>query len=507
MAARTISMEHYNMILRLQELGFSIKGIARQLGLARNTIRRYLSDQGGDSPPDDTAAPSSSPRIGLPLRVQQLHEHFSYAERELKKTGVTRQMLWLEYKDIHPDGFQYSHYCYHFQQYLRTKDVVMHLEHKPGNETMIDFAGKKLSYVDLPSGELIECQVFVSVMPHSGLIYVQAVHSQKTADFVSCINGMCQYYGGLSRSILCDNLKTAVVSPSKYEPVFTEVCYQLSEHYNTCFTATRPYKPRDKAMVERAVSIVYTHVYAPLRNETFHSLKALNLSIRTYVDALNLHPYKGSGYCRRDLFNAEEASTLLPLPSHLFAPKNCVQATVQRNYHVLLGEDKHYYSVPFSYTGKKVKVLYDTESVEIYLSGERIACHQRQQTRSRYHTLPDHMPKSHSQAVNFRGWSEEELLSKAMRIGPHTQEAARRILVSSIYPPQNFKACHGMIILHKKYGIARLEAACCRALGGSRVNYTMIRNILEKGLDQQVLTEQSPSLPDHQNIRGANHYV
>lgn len=495
------------MILRLQELGFSIKGIARQLGLARHSICRYLSDQGWDSHPSDTAAPVAPPRIGLPLRIQQLHEHFSYAERELKKTGVTRQIPWLEYKDNLPGGFQYSHYCYHFQQYLRTKDVVMHLEHKPGDETMIDFAGKKLSYVDLPSGEVIECQVFVSVMPHSGLIYVQAVHSQKTADFVSCINGMCQYYGGLSRTILCDNLKTAVVRPSKFEPVFTELCYQLSEHYNTCFTATRPYKPRDKGMVKRAVSIVYTHVFAPVRNETFHSLKELNLGLRTYVDELKLRPYMGSGYCRRDLFNAEEASTLQPLPSHLFALKNCVQATVQRNYHVLLGEDKYYYSVPFTYTGKKVKVLYDIESVEIYLGGERIACHQRQRSLSRYHTQPDHMPKSHSQAIIYRGWSEEELLSKAMRVGPHTQEAARRILVSSIYPPQNFKSCHGMIMLQNKYGIARLEAACSRVLGASRVNYTMIRTILEKGLDKQLSTLQDASLPDHQNIRGPGHYI
>ena len=141
----------------------------------------------------------------------------------------------------------------------------MHLEYQPADMIMVDFAGKKQRYVDVYSGEVIECQVFVSILPYSGLIFCKAVHSQQTADFTECINSMLKYYAGVPATILCDNLKTAVIRPSRYEPVFTDICYQLSEHYTTTFSATRPYSPRDKAMVERAVSIVYTHVYAPLR--------------------------------------------------------------------------------------------------------------------------------------------------------------------------------------------------------------------------------------------------
>lgn len=499
-------MEQYEMILNLQRLGFSVKGIARQMGLARNTVRKYLAQGHDDGQQLDSDIPSALPPSGLTQRLQHLQEHFAYAELELKKTGVTRQMLWLEYKDLHPDGVQYSQYCHHFKQHLRYKEVVMHLEYKPGEVAMMDFAGKKLSYVDPQTAEVIDCQVFVAILPFSGLTFAQAVHTQRTGDVVSCINDMCHYFGGLSVSFLCDNLKTLVVRPDRYEPLFTEVCDQLSAHYGVCFTATRPYKPRDKAMVEGAVKIVYTSVYAVLRNKTFHSLKELNHHIAQCMDALNLRPYKGSGYSRRDLFAAREQPVLQPLPVRPFIHKKCILATVQRNYHILLGEDKHYYSVHFTHTGKKVRVLYDSDSVEIYLDGQRIACHQRERTASKYHTLPDHLPQAHAQALACRGWTEDELLAAALRVGPRTHEAARRILSSNIYAVQNYKSCNGMILLHKKYGIQRLEAACERVCGASRVTYTMIRNILERGMDRLPQKPSGPSLPDHHNIRGPGHY-
>ena len=196
----------------------------------------------------------------------------------------------------------------------------MHLEYQSGDVMMIDFAGK-LHHYDDSSGEQIECQVFVAVLPFSGLIFSQAVHSQQTADFTTCINTMLRYYGGVPATILCDNLKTAVTRPSRYEPVFTDICNQLSEHYQTTFSATRPYSPRDKAMVERAVSIVYAHVYAPLRNHTFGSLQSLNTAMQEQLLLLNNKPYKNTAYSRWYFFEQRERSVLKPLPTEPFAPK------------------------------------------------------------------------------------------------------------------------------------------------------------------------------------------
>jgi hypothetical protein len=383
----------------------------------------------------------------------------------------------------------------------------MHLEYAPADIIMVDFAGKKQRYVDVYSGEVIECQVFVSILPYSGLIFCKAVHSQQTEDFTECINSMLKYYTGVPATILCDNLKAAVIRPSRYEPVFTDICYQLSEHYATTFSATRPYSPRDKAMVERAVSIVYTNVYAPLRQQDFTSLQNLNEAMAGQLYLLNNKPYKNTAYSRWYFYDTHEQSLLKPLPSEAFTPKKVVVLTVQRNYHVQLSEDHLYYSVPYQYVGKKVKVLYDKRVVEVYLNTERIALHLRKAHCKAYTTLADHMPPHHQRMQTIKGWNKEDLLLQATAIGPATLQAATLMLENSIYIEQNYKACFGMLMLQKKYSVLRLEAACSRALQGTRINYTMIKSILERGLDKQSSgAENNTPIPSHDNIRGKDNY-
>jgi transposase len=512
MAAKAILMEQLKQVLQLKRDGFSIKAIARTTGIARNTIKKYLARIDTDSTvkvSNKQLAQTAYDNDTTVLKGERhavLLEHFLHAETELNKTGVTRQLLWLEYKQQNPDGYNYSQYCYHFNEFLRHKEVVMHLEHAAGEKIMIDFAGKKLSYTDTDSGEMIFCQVFIAVLPHSGLIFCQAVHSQNTYDFITCINSMLKFYGGVTQTILCDNLKTAVTRPSRYEPVFTDMCYQFSEHYGTTFSATRPYKPRDKAMVERSVSIVYNHIYGPLRNQVFHSLSQLNYGISQQLEKLNDKRYKGSVYSRRQLFGAQEKSLLKELPAEFFTLKKCIQATVQRNYHVQLSEDHRYYSVPYTYAGKKVKVLYDSRTVEIYYEHTRIALHIKSNMTKAYTTIHEHMPSNHQKAMNIKGWTKADMLARAATVGTATRQAVEHILDSSIYPEQNYKSCHGLLMLQSTFGEQRLEAACARVLKATRINYTMIKNILKAGLDKQSSLFDDVHLPDHDNIRGPEHY-
>lgn len=510
MAAKPIKMEQLRLILRLRQKGCSIKQIVRQTGISRNTVRKYQA-----LPFDENAVGENLKIIasnlddGTPFisrRYEHLTEHFKQGEHALKSTGVTRLLLWQEYIESYPQGYSYSQYCDHFRKYLCNKEVVMHLDHKAAEQTMIDFAGKKLSYIDADTGELISCQVFVSVMPFSGMIYCKAVHTQGTYDFVECLNSMFKYYGGASKIIVCDNLRTAVSRPDRYEATFTELCYQMSEHYNTCFSATRPYKPKDKAMVEKCVSIVYNHIYGPLRNETFNSLEQINAAIGRQLEKLNHKKFKGSTYSRSELFVEQEQKLLTLLPSHAFKPKKCVQLTVQRNYHVQLSENHHYYSVPYIHVGKKVKVLYDNNTVEIYIDGQRIAVHPKNNLSKAYHTLAEHMPSNHQQTLQIRGWTKEDLLRKAGYIGENVCTVAEHILSSSIYPEQNFKACHGLIMLQNKYDKKRIDDACKRALLGSRIRYTTIKEILFKGLDRQMDLFVDKPLPVHENIRGPHSY-
>lgn len=518
MAQKPLDMNQIKQVWQLHNDGVGIKAIARRTGISRKTVKKYLRNlaivntpsekehsvtkeqMAGVAYNDDT-----TPRRGL--RLEALHKHFKYAEGELYKTGVTRQLLWLEYCQQHQDGYRYSQYCYLLTKYLKDTDPAFHWEYTPGEFIQVDFAGKKLSYVDRQTGEVTSCEVFVAVLPFSGLLFCTAAHSQKTADVAGCINACLKYYGGVSKTILCDNMRTAVTKSDRYEPVFTELCHQLSTHYNTTFSATRPAAPTDKGMVEKAVNIVYTHVYAPMRHQVFHSLESLNAGIRLLLDGLNTKPYKNSSDSRRDIFERLEKATLKQLPCSPFGVKKGKQLTVQQNYAIQLTDNGHYYTVPYQYVGYKVWVSYDSRLVEVFYNQQRIALHVRNSHEPRFNRTLEHMPPHHQHMVEQQGWTVEELLARAARIGEYTRQAADRILHSSIYPEQNFKACHAMMLLQNQYSGERLEAACRRAVSVCRPTLSLIRNILKAGLDDQpVLFEEPAPLPGHQNIRGRENY-
>lgn len=513
MPKKPIAMDQIKQVLQLAQDGVSIKEIVRRTGISRNSVRKYLHKlrSASEKPLSNKELASTAYNNELleqnTLRMQNTTHFFKYAASELSRTGVDRQILWREYLEKYPDGYSYSQFCYYLQGYLKNTDLSMHMEYNPADIIMVDFAGKKMHYVDDTTGEYIPAEIFVATLPYSGLIFCYAVTSQQTQDLVLCFNAMLRFFGGSSATILCDNLKAAVSRPSRYEPVFTEMCNQLGEHYNTTFSAARPYSPRDKAMVEKAVSIAYTNIYAPLRNRIFTSIKSMNMAIAEQLLLLNDKPYKRTVYSRWYFYELHEKSLLKPLPAEPFSLKKVVILTVQRNYHIQLSETHHYYSVPYQYVGKKVKVLYNSQIVEVYYDHQRIALHHRKAHQKAYTTLSEHMPPHHQRMKEIKGWNKDDLLEQAARIGEATKQAASLMLDNSIYMEQNYKACYGMLMLQKKYGPKRLEDACSRSLQGTRINYTMIRNILERGLDKMILLPEPGSyIPHHENIRGKNHY-
>jgi len=294
MAQKPIVMEKLKQLLQLKKDGIGIREMTRRLGISRNSVRKYLALLHKNEDPQeepltnkalaDTAYGNDS-MVHDAERMQQLIIHFQTASVEVGKRNVTRQLLWKEYLEQHQDGYGYSQYCFHLSEFLKNRDLSMHLEYEAGDMIMVDFAGRKQHYVDPSTGERISCEVFIAILPFSGLISCQAVRSQQTADYISCINEMLRYYGGTPATILCDNLRTAVTRVCRFEPGFTDMCHQLSEHYMTTFSATRPYSPRDKAMVEKAVNIMYNHIYAPLRHQVENPLK-LTPSRRTKLTPL-----------------------------------------------------------------------------------------------------------------------------------------------------------------------------------------------------------------------------
>ena len=252
----------------------------------------------------------------------------------LKQTGTTLQLLWQRYKDVHKDGYGYSQFCYHYQKYNVTRQAVMHFEHEYGDRLYLDFAGKKVSYVEQGTGEIIECEFFVSVQGGSQETYARACLSQQKADFIECVQEAMFYYGGVPKVLIPDNLKSAVTKASRYDPTLNEDFLSMANHYQCTVMPARSLKPRDKSLVERHVAILYTRVYTRLQGQTFFSLKELNEAIRRCVEDHNVMLFQGKDYSRRTLFLQYEKETLAPLPATRFELKDFVFATVMKNCHV-----------------------------------------------------------------------------------------------------------------------------------------------------------------------------
>jgi hypothetical protein len=209
-----------------------------------------------------------------------------------------------------------------------------------------------------------------------------------------------------------------------------------------------------------------------------------------------------------DRFIQDEKPILKPLPEEPFILKHTSMAKVQKNYHVILGEDWHQYSVPDQYIGKQTKIIYDSDEVEIYLGLQRIAAHKRDYRRHGYTTLKEHMPEKHKKYQETKGWDADFFLRKGKELGKCSFEIMRRILESKTFTEQAYNACLGLLRLSDRYGKDRLENACKRATGSPRVSYRLIDNILSNNLDKQIedQTELFTSISDHENLRGPQAY-
>ena len=513
MANKTIGAIMIREIIRLKSEKFSNSRIAKALNLSRPTVIKYVKqiESSGFKFKELSSfsdlelhelfeAGAAAARVDRNIIFIELTEFFPYVEKELKKAGVTRQLLWEEYKRKHPGGVMYTQFCYHFQKWRHQNNAYMHMEHKAGDKLFVDYAGKKLSFIDRSTGEIKEAEVFVATLGASQLTFLEATLSQTIPDFLHSLQNSFRYLGGVTTAVVPDNLKSAVTKSDKYEPDINERLADFASHYNTTIFPARSRKPKDKALVEGAVKIVYHRIYAALRNREFYSLEELNAAIKEELEKYNNLRFQGRDYSRRDLFNETDKKALKPLPQAGYELKEYKIATVQKNSHVLLSKDKHYYSVPYSYIGKKAKLIFTRRVVEVYYNHKRIALHRRDYSLHRYTTVKTHLPSSHRFVSE---WSPEKFIRWAATIGESTEEYIKQVLETKQYPEQGYKSCLGILGFAKRAGQQRLENACKRALNYQAYSYHTIRNILEKGLDKLVPgNSKELKLPLHDNIRG-----
>ncbi|GLR20215.1 IS21 family transposase [Portibacter lacus] len=510
-------MDQVRLILRTYQRCGSFKETARRLKMSKNTIKHYVKIAHRSSTDLDKILAleykdfdvlfnhsSGSEEVFL---EQEFFSKVPYWLKELRSPGVSRQLIWEEYRKGNAKGYSYSRFCAKLKRYLRSKDLTLALKHEPGDTLQIDFAGKKLSWVDPKTGEVTLCEVLVTVCPFSHYCFAIALPSQKVTDFIYGINQAFLFLGKLPKKILSDNLKSYVTTSDRYEPKFNELCVQLADHYNLELQATRPRKPKDKASVENAVRIVYQRIYAPLRNEVFHSIEEIN---RAIVDQLSIHnqiPFQKKEGCRKELFEQYEKPLMADLPNELFELKKSTKAKVQRNYHVFLGEEKNYYSVPHQYVGKQAIVFYNRTLVEIYIDRTRVAVHKRLAHRNSnvYQTHDKHLPKNHEQWKASQGYDGAYFIDQAAKVGEATKWLIQQVLIAKIYEAQTYNSCSGILHLAKRYSPQRVEKAALRCKKVGKGNYPMMKKILEKNLDQ-VEEALILKIPTHDNIRGPQAY-
>ena len=430
----------------------------------------------------------------------------AHIHTERKRPGVTLELLHLEYLEGNPTGYRYTAFCDHYRDWLAKHRLSMRQVHVGGEKMFVDYSGKRPHFVDPKTGEVIKLELFVAVLGASSRTYAEATMSQQSHDFILSHVRAFEYFGGVSRTLVPDCLKSGVTEADRYEPIIQRTYEEMARHYGTSVVPARPAKPKDKAKVERAVQIAQRWILARLRNETFFNLNALNERIGELLEDVNARKMRVYGASRNELFERVEKAALLPLPQDRFTYAEWKTAKVNRlDYHVDI--EGHYYSAPHTMVGEEVEARITATTVELYQHNERFTSHLRSRARGRHTTKPEHMPKAHQKQLE---WTPARITHWAASVGPHTKALVEAILADRPHPEMGYRSCLGILRLGKKFR-ERLEPACARALLGGARSYKSVASILKLGLDRLPLPaapELQTSLPlgEHENLRGPGYY-
>jgi len=511
-------MTNYREILRLHSRGISQRSIAGSCQCSRNTVAKVL-ERARDLnlvwplPPDTTevdlgkrlfpAAVESSPSRRMP-DVETIH-------KEMARSSVTLRLLWIEYctqcKLAGELPLMYSQFCLHYQKFAETSRATMHLQRKPGELIEVDWAGKTAAIIDDVTGEIIPVYVFVSVLPFSMYAFVEAFLSRDLECWIAAHVDMYRFFGGATRILVPDNLKTGVEKADWYSPTINRTYHEMAEHYDTAVVPARVRKPKDKPSVEGTVGNISTWILAALRNQKFFTLEAMNQAIQEKLHAFNHRPFQKKEGSRHSLFLEQEKPYLLPLPKATFELATWkLAATVQVNYHVSV--EKMNYSVPYEYISCKVDVRLTRQIIEVFYNQHRLCSHPRLYGYpGQYHTVDSHMPPDH---LAFVQWNAGRFIDWAGKIGPNCGIAVKAILASHKVEQQGYKSCLALIKLADRHSVARLEAACSKALSYTpSPSYKSIKTILSTGQDKAI-DEPAPAATHTAEtygfVRGAGYY-
>ena len=499
-------MRKIREVLRLKfEAGLSDSRIAQAIGSARSTVQECLrrAKAAGIGWPlpqefDEALLQARLYRREVPLTRGPLPD-FAKLAAELKRPGVTRLLLWQEYKAAHPEGWQYSVFCDQYRRWLATQDLVLRQHHVPGEKCFVDYAGQTVGLTDRATGEVRQAQIFVAVLGASSYTYAEATWTQQLPDWLGSHVRALRFFGGVPRAIVPDNLKSGVTKAHRYEPELNPAYQDFAEHYALAILPARVRKPRDKAKVEVAVQVVERWILARLRDRTFFCLAELNAAIGELLKYLNTRPFKRRDGCRQELFEAIERAALRPLPERAYTFATWKKARVHLDYHVEV--ERAYYSVPYKLIGKSVDVRLSAHTLEIFYQQKLVAAHARSTHRGHFATVADHRPERHASVIEP---THERLLARAATVGPATVAVLEHQRLKRRHPEEALRANLGILRLARDFTPEALEAAAARALDLKVYSYRALRALI--AAKPVEAAEQRSLALEHENVRGEQYF-
>ena len=511
MPANRLSMRKIKEVLRLKWANnLSDRMIAQSCNISRTAVANYVeraTAAGLSWPMPDTLKDVELERLLFPgLRKPSLDRalpDWLKTHQELQKKNVTLFLLWQEYREQHPKGYQYSWFCDQYRSWLGQRDLSMRQTHRAGEKLFVDYAGHTFPVIDPRTGEIRSTQIFVAVLGASNYTYAEATWTQALPDWIGSHQRCFNFLGGLPELVVPDNLRSGVTKAHRYEPDINPTYLEMARHYGIAIVPARVRKPKDKAKAEVGVQIVERWILASLRHQQFFSLNDLNQAIQSLVMKLNQRPFKKLPGSRSELFHALEKPVLkaLPIASYVYAEWKLVRVHI--DYHVEI--DGHCYSVPYRLVKQQLDARMTENTIEVFSKGERIASHPRSRQKGHHTTLNAHRPEAHQ---HYGNWSPERFINWATKIGSATRQVIEGVLHRQHYPEQGYRSCLGILRLANTYSDVRLEAACKRGLLLGTCRYKSIESILKHGLDNQsvVVVEESELPQQHENVGGSTYY-
>lgn len=423
--------------------------------------------------------------------------------QELKRKGMTQQLLWEEYTRCYPNRcLSYSQFCDRYRHWCGLQKRSMRQTHKAGEKCFVDYCGQTVAIIQADTGEIRQAEVFVAVLGASNKTYAEATHSQQLPDWLGSHVRMFDYFGGCTTMVVPDNLRSGVSRACRYDPDLNPSYQQWAEHYQVAVVPARPYKPKDKAKAEVGVQIVERWILARLRHHSFFSLAELNQCIAVLLEELNQRPFKQLPGNRQQAFEQLDKPALSPLPRQPYRYVDIKPVKVNIDYHVEYRQ--HHYSVPHQYVGEQLELHAAESLVTLYFRRQLVATHVRKRG-SGITTEAAHMPTRHRKQMQ---WTPGRLKSWARDTGPEVLLWVDKQLKSRAHPEQAYRVCLGLLNLSRQYPGERLDAACKIANGASLTRLKQIKSILQSNRDRlgEPLELQAELPQHHENIRGPRNY-